>query len=211
MPNTKSYRSRRLDPRGPLVFEVHALGPGSARSETRRASAPPDLGAGLVRVPIGIPIELAVRLEGVTEGVLVTADVTAPLAGECARCLEPFASSLRVSFQELFTAGDGEVERDGYRQDDGYLLSGDLLDLEPALRDALVLELPLSPLCSGDCPGLCSVCGIRLADAEPGHRHADDGGVWAVLKNLFPDGESPDGASARPSDGTAGPVGTKEQ
>jgi uncharacterized protein len=76
----------------------------------------------------------------------------------------------------------------GGSEDDGYLLEGDLLDLEPALRDALVLELPLSPLCAADCPGLCSTCGIRLAEAEPDHGHASDGGVWAVLKGLFPDG-----------------------
>ncbi len=215
MPNAKSYRSRHLDPRGPLIFDIRALGPASARAETRKVPAPPDLGAGLVRVPAGAPIELELRLEGVTEGVLVTADVTAPVAAECARCLEAFASSLLVRFQELFVAGDGGSAGDGYLQGDGYLLSGDLLDLEPALRDAIVLELPLSPLCSGDCPGLCSVCGVRLADAEPGHRHADDGGVWAVLKNLFPDGETPagapDGSPDGSPDGTTGPVGTKER
>ena len=65
---------------------------------------------------------------------------------------------------------------------DGYLLDGDLLDLEPALRDALVLELPLAPLCADDCPGLCSECGIRLAEAGDGHAHADAG------TDLTPDG-----------------------
>lgn len=209
MPNAKFYRPKRLDPRGPLVFDIRALGPASARSETRKVPAPPDLGAGLVHVPAGADLALEVRLEEVSEGVLVTAEVSAPLAGECARCLEDFSSTMRVSFQELFVAPDGGSADDGYLQGDGYLLNGDLLDLEPALRDALVLELPLSPLCSGDCPGLCGVCGIRLAD-EPGHRHADDGGVWAVLKNLFPDGEQPAGIPDGSSDGTAGPVGTKE-
>jgi uncharacterized protein len=116
----------------------------------------------------------------VTDGVLVTATATAPLAGECARCLDEFTSSMVVSFQELF------VEPGEEAGDDGYLLDGDFLDLEPALRDALVLELPLSPLCAVDCPGLCSECGIRLADAEPDHWHEGDGGVWAVLKDLFP-------------------------
>lgn len=210
MPNAKSYRSKRLDPRGPLVFDIRALGPASARAETREVAAPADLGAGLIRVPVGAVMELDVLLEEVSEGVLVTVTVTAPLAGECARCLEPFSSSIEVGFQELYVAGDGGSGPDGYLHSDGYLLSGDLLDLEPALRDALVLELPLSPLCAGDCPGLCSTCGIRLADAEPGHRHADDGGVWAVLKNLFPDGDPPSRKPEESSDGTAGPVGTKE-
>lgn len=210
MPNAKSYRSKRLDPRGPLVFDIRVLGPASARSETRQVPAPPDLGAGLVRVPAGAVISLEVRLEEVTEGVLVTADVTAPLAGECARCLEAFSSSVRFRLQELYVAsGDGSAA-DGYLLQDGYLLNGDLLDLEPALRDALVLEFPLSPLCSGDCPGLCSTCGIRLADSEPGHRHAGDRGFWAVLADLFPEGEQRSGEPHGSSDGTTGPVGIKE-
>jgi len=112
--------------------------------------------------------------------VLVTASVTAQLAGECARCLDEFTSVTKVRFRELFA---DEVGGSG---DDGYLLDGDLLDLEPALRDAVVLELPLSPLCAADCPGLCIKCGVRLADAEPGHGHPDDGGVWAVLKDFVP-------------------------
>jgi uncharacterized protein len=154
----------------------------SARHERRFAPAPGALGTGLVKVPEGAEIQLEIDFEDVTEGVLVTAEVAAPLVGECARCLDEFTSSTQVRFQELYA-----IEAGG-SQDDEYLLDGDLLDLEPALRDALVLELPLSPLCAADCPGLCSTCGIRLAEAEPDHGHASDGGVWAVLKGLFPDG-----------------------
>jgi uncharacterized protein len=163
----------------------------------------------MMRIPEGEPLELQVQLEEVTDGVLVTATVTAPLDGECARCLDPFASSMEVSFQELFTA----AAEDG--GDDGYLLDGDLLDLEPALRDALVLELPLSPLCADNCEGLCVKCGIRLADAGPEHHHESDGGVWAVLKDLFPAGDSkelPDGSQEYTSmDGTTDPAGSKER
>jgi uncharacterized protein len=181
MPHAKFNRSK-LDPRGPLVFDTRTLGSSSARHEQRVAPAPGELGAGLVKVPEGDEIQLEIDFEDVTEGVLVTAEVTAPLVGECARCLDEFTSSTTVRFQELFATEAGGSE------DDGYLLDGDLLNLEPALRDALVLELPLSPLCAADCPGLCSTCGIRLAEAEPDHGHASDGGVWAVLKGLFPDG-----------------------
>jgi uncharacterized protein len=227
MPNAKLKRTQRLDPRGPLVFDIRTLGSASARSETRTVPAPAELGSGLVRVPERSDLELEVQLEDVTDGVLVTADVTAQLAGECARCLEEFSSSAEVSFQELFA-----VEAGG-SGDDGYLLDGDLLDLEPALRDAVVLDLPLSPLCSPDCAGLCSKCGVRLADAEPDHRHPDDGGVWAVLKDLFPAGSADgrvDSAAERPraraaengpvrhgrqqdtsSTGTSRPAGSKER
>lgn len=195
MPNAKLKRTHRLDPHGPLVFDIRTLGSASARSETRTVPAPAELGSGMVRVPEGSDLGLEVQLEDVTDGVLVTASVTAQLVGECARCLDEFTSSMQVNFQELFAALAGGSG------DDGYLLDGDLLDLEPALRDALVLDLPLSPLCSPDCAGLCGKCGIRLADAEPDHRHHDDGGVWAVLKDLFPADEA----------GRAGPAGTAGQ
>ncbi len=190
MPNAKLKRSQKLDPRSPLVFDLRTLGSASARVEERAAPAPAELGAGLVHVPAGAEFRLNVKLEEVTEGVLVTAEVWAPLAGECARCLEEFTSSIEVSFQELFfsrdSRGDQRGDQAGEPEDDGYVLDGDLLDLEPALRDALVLDLPLSPLCGDDCQGLCSVCGVRLADAGEGHGHESDGGVWAVLKDLFP-------------------------
>lgn len=131
----------------------------------------------MVRVPIGADLELDVQLEGVTEGVLVTATVTAALAGECARCLEPFSSATSVRFQELYTLAEGAAA-------DGYVLDGGLLDLELALRDALVLELPLAPLCGADCLGLCPQCGVRLADAAPGHGHEERGPMWAALKDV---------------------------
>jgi uncharacterized protein len=208
MPHAKLSRRSKLDPRGPLVFDLAALGSASARREQRTVPAPAELGAGLVHVPEGAQLALDVRLEDVSEGVLVTAEVSAPLAGECARCLDEFTSSIRVRFQELYVAPSaatpGADTTDG-TSDDGYALDGDLLDLEPALRDALVLDLPLSPLCDADCLGLCSTCGVRLADAEPDHGHPSDGGVWAVLKDLFPADEAGQNA------GTTGPAVSKER
>jgi uncharacterized protein len=110
-----------------------------------------------------------VRLEAVSEGVLVTGTATAPVSGECARCLEPLASSVEASFQELYGYEPGCTEDD----EESAALQGELLDLEPVFRDAVVLALPLSPLCTDDCPGLCAECGARLADARPGHQHGD--------------------------------------
>jgi uncharacterized protein len=178
MPHQRSKHQKRIDPAGPLVFDIRTLGPGTARTERRTVPAPADMGVEMVRVPTGADLELEVQLEGVTEGVLVTATVTAPLAGECARCLEPFSSSMSVRFQELYALAEGVAGPDGYVLDAG------LLDLEPALRDALVLELPLSPLCADDCQGLCAECGVRLADAPPGHGHEQRGPLWAALKDV---------------------------
>jgi len=169
MPKAIPSHSKRLDPRLPFVFDTRSLGFADVRSVNRTAPAPAGLGVELVSVPEGADLELDVRLERITDGVVVTVTVRAPLVGECARCLDLFTSATEIQFTELFSHDASDEDADGY------LLDGDLLDLEPALRDALVLELPLAPLCAEDCPGLCSECGVRLADAGAGHAHADAG------------------------------------
>ena len=119
----------------------------------------------------------------------VTGSVIAPLAGECARCLAPLASSVTARFTELYLYTRDRHDRhdrfdENTEQDDEELhLDGDLLDLEPVLRDAVVLALPMSPLCREECPGLCIECGVPLADAGPDHGHEDvPDPRWAALK-----------------------------
>jgi uncharacterized protein len=168
---------------------------GSALTQTRTVPAPDDLRLELIGVPAGADVPLEVRFEAVSEGVLATGTAIAPLAGECARCLTPLTSSVTVGFQELYLYAEGRHDKhdkhDKYEeqeeQDAGeiYHLDGDLLDLEPAFRDAVVLALPMSPLCREDCPGLCAECGVPLADAGPGHRH--DAAIdprWAALQQF---------------------------
>jgi uncharacterized protein len=103
-------------------------------------------------------------------------------------------SSVEASFQELYHYEPSPEEDD----EDILLLDGDLLDVEPVLRDAVVLALPLSPLCSDDCTGLCPQCGVRLADAEPGHQH-DDAVLpeWESLRQL--NGFESDDQTGRPN------------
>src|SRR5579862_3305369 len=112
MPKINRTYTKRLDPRAPLVFDTRTLRPGEMRTEERAAAAPADLGAGLIGIPEGAGLQLQVRLEGVSEGTLVTATVTAPLAGECARCLEEFTSSIQVRLQELYTYGEDAEDDD---------------------------------------------------------------------------------------------------
>jgi uncharacterized protein len=161
------------------------------RQEQRTVPAPAGLGIPLASVPADAAISLAIQLESATEGVLVTVTATAPAASECARCLETFQQMIDVRFQELFSYQPVSYQpaEDG---DDGYALHGDLLDLEPALRDALVLALPLAPLCRPDCPGLCPDCGVPLAEAGPDHSHEHIDPRWAALRGAVtrngPDG-----------------------
>jgi len=176
-----------LDPRAPLVLDTRELGrrPGSQRQVTRTAPAPADLGIEVLAVPEGAPVDMDLRLEAVMEGVLVTGTARADVDGECARCLDPIHETLEVTFQELYVYDDQDVDQgeDGETS----VLEDDLLDLEPLLRDAVVLALPFQPLCQDDCPGLCVECGARLADA-PGHTHeAPVDPRWAALARLQDD------------------------
>lgn len=178
---SRDRSTMHLDPRGPLVVDTRELGrsPGAMRRQSRTVPAPADLGLDLIGVPESADVELEVRLEAVMEGVLVSGVARAPLTGECARCLDPFVRDTEVDFQELYAYPDQEPEEDAYQ------MEGDLLDLEPAFRDALVLALPVHPLCQPGCPGLCAECGARLADVGPDHSHPTADPRWAALQGLL--------------------------
>jgi uncharacterized protein len=183
---------RNLDPRAPLVLDTRELGrrPGSQRKKSFSAEAPAELGIEILGVPEGSSIDIDLRLEAVMEGVLVTGTAQATLAGECARCLEPIEDTITVDLQELFVYDDpNHAARENELDDEVSRLERDLIDLEPLLRDAVVLALPFQPLCRDDCPGLCIDCGARLAD-DPDHRHeAPVDPRWAALGNVAVDPE----------------------
>ncbi len=174
----------RLDPRSPLVVSIHDLGrrPGVMRELALSVPAPDDLGVELVGVPKGSPVALDIRLESVVEGVLASGTAQVTVTGECARCLGPIEGDLEVALQELFVYAESDAE-----QDEAARLDGELLDLEPVLRDAVVLALPFQPTCRVDCPGLCVECGVVLAD-HPGHVHAESVDPrWGALAGLQTD------------------------
>jgi uncharacterized protein len=145
------------------------------------AEAPAELGIEILGVPEGSQVQLDLRLEAVMDGVLVTGTASADLEGECARCLEPIEDSIVVDLQELYLYEPADRDDE---DDDVSRLEDDLLDLEPVLRDAVVLALPFQPLCQEDCPGLCVECGARLAD-DPDHRHDEPVDPrWAALAEV---------------------------
>ncbi|MDX6367492.1 MAG: hypothetical protein QOK30_2568 [Nocardioidaceae bacterium] len=185
----------RLDPRSPLVINTHELGrrPGSMRTLELSVPAPEDLGIELIGVPAGSPVEVELRLEAVMEGVLASGRAWVTLSGECARCLEPLEDDLEVTLQELYVYPESDAE-----EDEASRLEGELLDLEPVLRDAVVLALPFRPVCTPDCPGLCLECGARLQD-DPGHTHEESiDPRWAALSTLT-------------TNAADGPVGSDEE
>jgi uncharacterized protein len=181
----------RLDPRKPFVLDVRELGrrPGSMRPVRAEVPAPPELSVGLAAIPPGVPLTLDLRLESVVEGVLVSGTVSAAVTGECARCLTPVEDTVTVPLTELFAYPDSATEQTSDEDEVSHLV-GDMLDLEPVVRDALVLDLPLSPLCREDCRGLCAGCGERLDDLPADHTHTTTDPRWAALAERF--GGSPE-------------------
>jgi uncharacterized protein len=173
----------KLDPRAPLVLDTRELGrrPGSQRKVSLTVEAPAELGIEVMGVPAGSEVHLDLRLEAVMDGVLVTGTASADLEGECARCLEPIEDTITVDIQELYLYEPADRDDE---DDDVSRLEDDLLDLEPVLRDAVVLALPFQPLCQDDCPGLCVECGARLAD-DPDHGHDEPVDPrWAALADM---------------------------
>lgn len=166
------------NPRSGLVLDTHELGrrAGALKLVQTTVEAPTDLGIEVIGVPVGSPVELDLRLESAVEGVLVTGTAMVELRGECVRCLSPVEDRIEVDLQELFVyPGSDATEEEASR------LEGDLLDLEPVLRDAVVLDLPFQPLCRPDCAGLCPQCGANLND-DPDHQHrADNDPRWDAL------------------------------
>ena len=149
---------------------------------------PARIGVDLIGIAAGAPLDLDLRVESVSEGVLVSGSVAAPIVGECSRCLTPFQEQIHVDVTELFAYPDSLTEATTEDDEVGRVL-GDTVDLEQPIIDAVGLELPFSPVCRDDCPGLCARCGVALASAEPGHHHDDIDPRWAKLTTMLGDND----------------------
>ena len=192
----------------PWVLDTRPLGRRPGTMKAYRLSAPVGhpMGIEVLAVPTGAEVEMDLRLESVAEGVLVSGTAAGVATGECARCLTDIDVPVTAELRELFaypdsttaaTTDDDEIPR----------LVDDLIDLEPLVRDELVLTMPLAPLCRPECAGLCSVCGERLDELEPGHSHEILDPRWADLAAKF---GVPTPSRLRPSDLRSGRVGDSD-
>lgn len=134
---------------------------------------PGRLGEGMVSIPEGGTLELDLRLESMHEGILVTATVDTEAVGECSRCLIGIQLPVQVDFQELFAYSSDEAF--------DYEVHDDHVDLEPLIRDAVVLSLPFQPVCRPDCPGLDPETGERLADVPDRKPRENVDPRWSAL------------------------------
>ena len=185
----------------PFTVPVYDLmhRPGEMREKTLDIVVPEGFGNAVIGVPTGAMLQVDARFESLHDGILVSAEVTGEAVGECVRCLQEVRMPIEVDVQELFA----------YSQDEAfdYEVQDDQIDLEPVVRDAVVLSLPFQPVCREDCLGLCPQCGVRLLD-HPGHEHeAPVDPRWASLAGF----ESLTGQSTDANDGTAKQSATEEK
>ncbi|WP_445169608.1 YceD family protein [Mycolicibacterium sp. Dal123E01] len=186
MATQRSARPKHKPP-SPLAFDVSRLGrrPGSMLELRETVPSPSRIGLDLVAIERGAYLNLDLRLESVSEGVLVTGTVQAPTRGECSRCLTPITGEVEIFLTELFAYPDSATESTTEEDEVGHVVD-QTVDLEQAIVDAVGLALPFTPLCSDNCPGLCQQCGVALASAEPDHHHDQIDPRFAKLAKMFP-------------------------
>lgn len=188
-PNTKTF-----------LFNAHDLPrrAGEMREYSLDIYAPERIGIDVIGVLGGEEIHLEMRLESVTQGVLVSAQLSTIAEGQCMRCLEPVEFEIERWIQELYRYAPekahtkAERKRAAAEEDyldltDEYLMDGEIMDLAGPIRDAIILSLPINPLCSEDCPGLCPICGVKWNALSPDHSHEFIDARWAGLAGLLPE------------------------
>ena len=170
------------------MMEIHQTVPSPSR-----------IGLDYIAIEEGADLALDLRLESVSEGVLVTGTVYGPTVGECTRCLGPLTGEIEIDLTELFAYPDSATESTTEEDEVGHVLD-QTVDIEQAVVDAVGLALPFAPQCSEDCPGLCPDCGVVLATAEPGHHHDKIDPRWAKLTGMLGDsnrGDDPEQGGGR--------------
>ena len=184
--------ARQQRPLSPLVLDISRLGrrPGSMTTVNQTVPSPLRIGLDLIAIESGAGLDLDLRLESVSEGVLVSGTVHAPTRGECSRCLSPITGEIEIALTELFAYPGSATESTTDDDEVGHVID-ESIDLQQPVIDAVGLALPFAPLCSDDCPGLCSRCGTPLATAGADHQHDDIDPRWAKLSGMFPDEGAP--------------------
>ena len=167
--------------RGLVVLVADLLHRPGARRQIHEVATSDELRVVGSTVPARSEVTVDATLEWVTDGVLATGVVTTAYEGECRRCLTTVPGVVRANFQELF-----EFEA---REGESYPIKGEHIDLAPLVNEALLLELPLAPLCREDCQGLCPRCGADLNAGPCGCDPDDRDPRWAALDVLKGDTE----------------------
>jgi uncharacterized protein len=122
----------------------------------------------------------AVRLTRTPQGILLQVEFKTSISLECVRCLTSFQQTLNINFTELYAFSQRYVTDSGLIMPD----TG-IIDLTPVLREYILLEIPISPLCRPDCNGLCPICGNNLNETSCYHEDDSRDPRLASLKSLL--------------------------
>jgi len=142
------------------------------------------IGTPMLAIRVGEKMLIEFKAEAVSDGVLISGDVKSKAKGECGRCLDEINREVSEEFRELFLYESRKSEDDD--EDELFALDGDIADIETAIRDAVVLTMPINPLCKADCKGLCSECGERWEKLDPEHSHEKIDPRWSGLTGWQP-------------------------
>jgi uncharacterized protein len=179
----------------PFILNTHDLPRRAGEMKEYQLDIPAHarIGIPLIAVPEGDLVELDIRLESVAQGVLASAEIYAVAHGECIRCLDPVEVVIDRKIQELYRyEPTNEKGRKKRREDEDVDLEGeeelqmegDLMDLEIPIIDAIILTLPVNPLCSDECLGLCPDCGEKWEKLPEDHAHEVIDARWSGLDGL---------------------------
>ena len=137
-----------------LVLEIHDLGrqPGRMKRLQRDVPAPEGIGDDVIGGPAASPIALDLMLESAGDGVLVTGTAQVEVSGQCGRCLKPISDPTEFDLMELFLYPEAEPD-----DEEASRVVGESIDLEPLIRDTMVLDLPL-PFDGRDWPDWLNWC-----------------------------------------------------
>ncbi|HEX9682117.1 MAG TPA: DUF177 domain-containing protein [Acidimicrobiales bacterium] len=162
---------------GPLrVDVVGLLGHTGERRPVAGAVSLPGLRLAAAEVVAGPELTVDLVLDAVRDGLTLSGRIGASWSGLCRRCVMPVGGELDVSVTELFEVDATEGET--------YPIDGDEVDLEPAVREAVMLNLPSAPLCRVDCAGICPQCGIDRNEATCDCDLTATDHRWDVLSEL---------------------------
>ena len=160
-----------------LVVSVADLLPHPGKTKRfERDALLDDLAVSSSRVPAGAMTSVDVELQAVNDGIVVVGTVRAPWTGECRRCLKAAGGEVVAEVQEIYERDPVEGET---RQ-----LRDATVDLTEMARDAVLLELPIAPLCEDDCAGLCPTCGVDRNETACDCAATETDPRWAALSDL---------------------------
>jgi uncharacterized protein len=179
-----------------LILNVDALGEANQPFD---ADLPRDFLDGVLRAdpPTEFQAAGAARVRGkatkMGRKVLIQARFGLPLSGQCKRCLKPTALDEQVDLLRTYVPAEAlKTDRRGEGveanfdpetvDEEGY--SGKEIDLQPAVREQILLSVPPPPLCREDCKGLCPQCGKDLNEGECGCDRTVLDPRWAALKGI---------------------------